>query len=604
MIVGGIFSDVDGQPRSDMARLFSNGSLDPSFVSAVPVETFVLQPDGKLVVFDRTSSARSIRRLNSDGSIDATFTAAIITFSPTPSYIRSMAMAPDGKIYVGGDFSSIGGVTRHHLARLNSDGTVDTTFTDTNPKFSLPFSLPFVFELKPLPDGKVIVGGSFKEIAGLSRHGIALLNADGTADSSFNVGLIEQDTLTSLTTVEDGKIYIAFVRYSSGSVVISKRILTNGSTDASFAPTTVGLRNCVPQVAGKYVCTAIGSNAFAVRVNAADGSVDPTFSAISNVGAAGSVVVQADDKVLVAGSFGPSATMARKWPKVLARLKVNGALDEPAVAKADFSGDLSTDISVFRPSTGQWFVRSATAGYSVVTWGVATDKIVPADYDGDGKTDYAIFRETESNWYIINSADSTITINTWGVVGDVPLGANYDDDRKADRMIYRPSESNWYLLSSKYGIRPTVQYGAIGDKPVIGDFDGDNLTDLTTFRPTGSTWRALLTSSGTVLTSQWGQSGDILTPGDYDGDRVTDFAIFRPSTNEWFHRTSSNPGGLMIRVWGVDGDIPVPGDYDGDRVADRAIYRASTKTWYVLGTQGWQIAQFGEAGDILTPIAY
>ena len=457
IVVAGFFSDVDGQTRNHTARLFSNGSLDPSFVTAVPFEIFVLQPDGKLIVYDRTSSDHSVRRLNSDGSIDVTFTPPIITFSPSPANVRSLAMASDGKIYIGGDFSSIGGVTRHHLARLNANGTVDTAFADTNPSISIPFTIPLIEKLQPRSDGKMLVGGSFKDIGGIQRYGIALLNSDGTADSSFNAGLIEQDTITSLTNVENGKVYIAFVRYSSGAVVVSKRILTDGSTDAAFAPTIGGLKNCVTQVAGKYVCTASSINALAIRVNAADGSIDPTFSAISNVGLSASLVVQPDDKVLVAGSFGPSAASARKWPKALARLEVNGALDEPAVAKADFSGDLSTDISLFRPSTGQWFVRSLTAGYSVVSWGVATDKIVPADYDGDGKTDYAIFRETESNWYIINSSDNTITINSWGIVDDVPLAADYDGDRKADRMIYRPSESNWYLLSTKYGIRSTVQ---------------------------------------------------------------------------------------------------------------------------------------------------
>lgn len=598
ILIAGAFYDVDFQERSGMARLLSNGSVDPSFDPAVQVQDFVLMPDGKLVVYDVSGSNRLIRRLNSDGSIDGSFTPVTFSNGSSPGTIRVMALAADGKIYIGGDFTVIGGVARRMLARLNADGTVDETFADVNPSASTPGSqLLSILALQPRADGKVFVGGYFHNIAGVTRPGIVLLNNNGTADTTFDAGRTEEQFVNGITEVEDGKVMI-----SGGTS--AKRVFANGSVDPSFAP-PVFVMGCVPQVAGKYVCASTASEdvdfPLAVRVNAADGSIDTTFSTIG-VRGRGNFLVLPDGKILAYGNYWPDQSKARKWPRALARLHVNGALDEPASARSDFDGDLRTDISVFRPSTGQWFVRSQSGWYSVVNWGMATDQIVPADYDGDAVTDYAVFRGANSNWYIINSSDNTITVNSWGQEGDVPLAADYDNDRKAERVIYRPSESKLYVLSTKYGIQPARTAGLTGDKPLVGDFDGDNIADSVFYRPSSGHWLLQMTTNPTFVIRQWGQPGDIPVPADYDGDRVTDFAIYRPSTGEWWHRTSSSPLSFIVRQWGEPGDIPVPGDYDGDRVADRAIFRPSTNTWHILGSQaGWERFQFGEAGDIPTP---
>ncbi len=88
----------------------------------------------------------------------------------------------------------------------------------------------------------------------------------------------------------------------------------------------------------------------------------------------------------------------------------------------DYDGDGKTDVGVFRPSTGTWYIiNSSTATWSSYSWGGAGDMPVPGDYDGDGKTDVGVFRPSTGTWYIINSSTATWSSYSWGGAGDIPL---------------------------------------------------------------------------------------------------------------------------------------------------------------------------------------
>ena len=109
-------------------------------------------------------------------------------------------MQPDGKIVVGGAFTTLGGQARNYIGRLNADGTLDATFN--------PGAGNDVHALAVQADGKIVVGGSFTTLGGQARNHIGRLNADGTLDAAFNPGAIRQSYVYDLAVQADGKIVV------------------------------------------------------------------------------------------------------------------------------------------------------------------------------------------------------------------------------------------------------------------------------------------------------------------------------------------------------------------------------------------------------------
>ena len=269
----------------------------------------------------------------------------------------------------------------------------------------------------------------------------------------------------------------------------------------------------------------------------------------------------------------------------------------------DFDGDNKTDIAIYRPNAGQWWLsRSSDGGNSVVQFGNSTDVLVPADYTGDGKTDVAIWRPSTGEWYILRSNDNSFYSIPFGLSTDIAAPGDFDGDGKADIALYRPSNGTWYISKSSGGTT-IQQFGIAEDKPVVGDYDGDGKDDIAIFRPSTSEWWLLRSTAG-IIVATFGASGDKTVQGDYSGDGKTDLAVWRPSTGEWFILRSENNSYFSL-PFGTNGDVPAPGDYDGDGKFDVTVFRPSTNTWYSNRTTGGvSIVGFGTNGDIALPNAY
>jgi len=136
---------------------------------------------------------------------------------------------------------------------------------------------------------------------------------------------------------------------------------------------------------------------------------------------------------------------------------------------ADFDGDGRTDISVFRPADGTWYVmQSSSNTFRAQPFGTKGDRIVPGDYDGDGRTDFAVVRtvSTGSVWYVLRSSDNLVSAVTWGLATDKPVPGDYDGDGRTDIAVYR--DGTWYIVQSSNGQFATHQFGASGDIPIAG----------------------------------------------------------------------------------------------------------------------------------------
>ena len=185
-LVGGSFDSANGQRRPGLVRFNADGSVDESFVPATggPAQSIHVLADGKIVIggfqlggLVNGVSRSGVFRLTSDGSFDPTFGGG-----SGANGVFGVAPQPDGKVLLFGTFSSVNGVSRRYLARLNSNGTVDTGFNTTINSGSE------IHSLLALPDGKIIVGGGFFDFGGVSRRGLARLNHDGSLDTSFTIG--------------------------------------------------------------------------------------------------------------------------------------------------------------------------------------------------------------------------------------------------------------------------------------------------------------------------------------------------------------------------------------------------------------------------------
>lgn len=276
------------------------------------------------------------------------------------------------------------------------------------------------------------------------------------------------------------------------------------------------------------------------------------------------------------------------------------------VQTSDFDGDSESDLAVWRPSTGIWYVKHSNDNtYTALQFGGASfgDVVVPGNYDGDQKIDYAVYRN--GIWYVLNSSNGQVRIVQFGIATDKPIPGDYDGDGKTDFAVWRPSTGVWYVQLSSNNTNDIRQFGLDGDVPLAGDYDGDGKTDLTVWRPSSGVWYVLQSSDGNFRAFQFGSNGDMPLVGDFDGDKITDFTVWRPSSGVWYSYLSSDNSYKILR-WGISTDMPVPGDYDRDGKTDIAVFRKSEGNWYVLRSSdnSYIIQNFGMNGDVPVPSAY
>lgn len=241
ILVGGDFTDYNGTTANSIIRLNSDGSIDTSFVTGsgfsdvfdAKVESISIQYDGKILAVGtftsyNGTSVNNIIRLNTDGSVDTSF----VTGTGFDDTVLDIFIQTDGKILVGGYFSNYNGTFASRIIRLNTDGSIDNTFiTGTG------FTSGYVVDsIKVQTDGKILVGGNFLDYNGTTANRIIRLNNDGSIDTSFNTGTGFDSIVSYIAIQSDGKIICLglFNNYNGTSVINIVKLNTDGSIDASF----------------------------------------------------------------------------------------------------------------------------------------------------------------------------------------------------------------------------------------------------------------------------------------------------------------------------------------------------------------------------------
>ncbi len=367
IIIGGLFIVYNGKVINRITRVNGDGTLDGTFNpvtgSNSTVVSSAIQSDGKIIIAGaftvyNGAIANSIARLNNDGSIDATFTPG----AGANNFIQDIALQSDGKIIIGGAFTSYNGTSINRIARLNSDGTLDGSFNPGSGATST------VFSISLQSDGKIVIGGLFFMYNGTARSRIARINSDGSLDATFNPGTGANNNVTTTAVLSTGKVLIggSFTAYNGTARNYIAQLNSNGTLDATFnqGTGTTSFVNCISEQAdGKIIIagtfssyngTAVGRIA---RLNN-NGSIDASFT--PGTGANSTILttaIQSDGKIIIGGDFNLYTGAVRNN---LARINMDGTLD--VSFSPNPGGNLSVRTSAIQ-SDGNIIIGGAFTAY-------------------------------------------------------------------------------------------------------------------------------------------------------------------------------------------------------------------------------------------------
>ena len=335
IIIAGEFTSYNIFTSNHIACINTDGTVNTAYNQDITgandaIATTALQPDGKIIIGGsfinyNTTAINRVARLNIDGTLDSTF----ITGTGADGLVKNAAIQPDGKIIISGGFTDYNGTARNKIARLNTDGTIDATFNPGGGADNIILSTIIQ------SDGKIIIGGWFTDYDGTPINRIARLNADGTLDGTFTLGTGASASVTSIALQSDGKIIIggSFVSYNGTARNKIARLNTDGTIDATFNPgtgangnvNTIAIQNDGEIIIAGDFTTYNGSTRNRIARLNVNGTIDVTL----NPGAGAnnnvlSTIIQGDGKIIIGGSFTDYDGVARNR---MARLNVDGTAD-------------------------------------------------------------------------------------------------------------------------------------------------------------------------------------------------------------------------------------------------------------------------------------
>jgi len=389
--------------------------------------------------------------------------------------------------------------------------------------------------------------------------GTANLRLTTTASSSTSIGLTIFANANLLNSTSTPTGTMTFEAFGPDDATCSTRVFTS---TVAVTGTSINSARFTPTRAGSYRWTSNYSGDATYRATGPTACTDPAAQDfVDRANTYFSTAAGPQTATTISGTFnltngyaptgsvnfmltGPDDTFCSGAPVFTSTVAINGngSYDSSSFAprssgkytwRAQYTGDANNQGGS---------VTSCLADGASQTVTVTADP--PAgDFNGTGKTQLSLFRPDTGIWYIQNAVGGTINSVLWGQAGDVPVPGDYNADGKADIAVFRPSTGQWLVK----GIID-VAYGTSGDIPVPGDYNGDGKTDIAVFRPSNGTWYV----KG-MFEKVLGQAGDMPQPGDYDGDAKTDPTVYRPDPGTWF--LSQTTAGAAQSTLGVVGDV-------------------------------------------------
>jgi uncharacterized delta-60 repeat protein len=373
----------------------------------VPLKALAIQPDGKILIGSSFlnvagTTRRGVARLDVDGSVDTSFGDANANGD-----VVAIAVQADGKLLVGGDFDQIGGAARHYLSRLNANGTLDASFADPNLDAE-------VWSIAVQPDGKVLVAGDFQNVGSTAQKYVARLSATGALDTSFADPQLCCNVARSLALQADGHVLVGgfFSQAGGASHFYFARYSSSGVFDAAFPASpppgplggiTVGPDGSIYVVGGSYP-TSDNISARLVSKLTSTGALVGTYDDLHADCCANTFALQSNGKLLIGGNFQQLGDQPRHG---LVRLNADGTFDGAF-------GDLAFSLNATNPNGSLFGVAAQADGKVLAVGNFILVGTQPRQYAARVVTGDAVVSRFSGQ------ASGTSVIATWTRSGDGP----------------------------------------------------------------------------------------------------------------------------------------------------------------------------------------
>jgi len=555
-------------PQARISK-YKNGVVDNNFKIGsgfnAQVEAIAVQLNGRVIAVGDFGtfngvSARRIVGLNTNGTVDTSFNVG----TGTNRLITSIVVQPDQKVYAIGTFNNYSGSTVNKLMRINTNGTLDTSFSaGTGFDFE-----PYAIAVQA--DGKVLAGGDFTAYSGSTLNNLVRTNTNGSVDSSFSIGSGFNGPIRSIAVQADQKVLAGgdFTSYNGTSINRIVRLDTNGSRDTSFS---VGsgfdnsVRSIVVQSDGKVL---VGGNFTSyndtsinriVRVNT-NGSIDSSF----NVGAGfnaivNSIAIQSDGKVLAGGDF---TTYQGQTANRSILLESNGNI---ASTSASFNNTVKvvaikeSDDPAPSPATGGLFLY--------------LDAGLTDSYAGTGNSWIDLSATTGSNTVVFSSGFTSASWINTGTSSSYFTSSGAYFGTSSLNMTGLPvsasawSISTWFMNTSNWSVRGIANWGGGSQNYMITDNSAERGGNNVELR--GGSQPSDRPAANPLNTGQWYNIVYTYTTGSGAPKTVYINGTLAPST-----AGSTNPTIGTIRLQGAPNKFGVMQSIAGPALVGRvAIYR-------------------------------